>query len=100
MHHARVDGWLQDNPGEQPRDLLTRFVAHGARVFFFKASEGRIKDPRFRDLVSTAHGLGIPSMGAYHVNLRGDAGLSRVDDEFDNFMEQVDGLPIDVWMVD
>ena len=55
----------------------------------------------YRDLVATAHGLGITRISAcHHVNLRGDAGLSRVDDEFDNFVAQVDGLPVGVWMVD
>jgi len=32
--------------------------------------------------------------------LHGDGGLARVDEEFDNFLAQIDGLPISVWMVD
>ena len=100
MHHGRVDDWLEHHPGQQPRDLLTRFVDRGVGAFFFKASEGRSRDPRFRELVETAHDVGVAKIGAYHVNLRGDAGLSRVDAEIDNFVAQIDGLPVGVWMVD
>ncbi len=101
VHHAVVDSWLQSNPGHHAKDLLGKFVSLGAGTFMFKATEGRtFKDPRFRELVQIAADLGVTQIGAYHVNLRGDGGLSRVDEEIANFLAQIDGLPIGAWMVD
>jgi hypothetical protein len=76
-------------------------VSLGAGTFMFKATEGRtFKDPRFRELVQIAADLGVKQIGAYHVNLRGDAGLGRVDEEIANLLAQIDGLPIGALMVD
>ena len=87
VHHAVVDSWLQGNPGTQPKDLLGKFVSLGAGTFMFKATEGRtFKDPRFRELVQIAADLGVNQIGAYHVNLRGDASLGRVDEEIANLL--------------
>jgi hypothetical protein len=101
MHHGRVESWLQDNPGKQLKDLLQQFISVGAFAFLFKATEGKtFADPKFRDLVSTAADLGVTHIGAYLVNLRGDAGLDRVDDEIALYMKQIEGLPIGATMVD